>query len=115
MSFVVSIISSGVHEGDLAIKAFEAIRIIRERYGLEIVVDFVNYGLSGCGAFCGPPVIALESGRSFALADDRNYEAEDLAEIIVKLIFGEVENEKPRRLSAHNLGGPEASVGALAA
>ena len=112
MGFTIELISSGIHEGDLAIKVFEAARMVRERYGIDVIIEYINDGLMGCTGFCGPPKIAVGE-RSITLNEDGNYELKELAQMIVKLIFGELGDPSTSIVSIR-AEGPEATVGALA-
>ena len=112
MGFTIELISPGIHEGDLAIKVFEAARIVRERYGIDVIIEYINDGLMGCTGFCGPPKIAVGE-RSIVLSEDRDYESKELAQMIVKLIFGEL-GDLSASIASVRAGGPEATVGALA-
>ncbi len=112
MGFVIEIISPGIHEGDLALKVFEAATIIRETYGIEIIVDFVNDGLMGCIGLCGPPRLVV-NGKSISINSDGGYDAREIAQLIIKLLFGEL-GEYNGFKALSRVKGPESSIGAIA-
>ncbi|MCE4610478.1 MAG: hypothetical protein F7B17_00715 [Desulfurococcales archaeon] len=112
MGFTIELVSSGIHEGDLAIKVFEAARIIRENYGIDVIIEYINDGIMGCTGFCGPPKI-VAGKRSIVLSESVEYELKELAQMIVKLIFGEL-GDPSTTIASVKVEGPEARVGALA-
>jgi len=112
--FQVSLVSMGVFEGDIALKAFKAAELLRERYGIEVIIDYViNYA----GEIYDPAsceVLIQSGGKAVVIDNVDNVNIEHLADIILDLIFGGSESGRIGRSLASSRGLPEGMAGAIA-
>ncbi len=115
MAVTIEFVSSGLFEGGLALKLFRALELIREKYGIEILLDFVNESLSGSSELeCSPRLSVGSRIMYFRREDVESIDVNSLASEIVKLVFGKGGEALSLEIPGIESGKPEALPAATA-